>query len=156
MPNDQRLATIDELDASLDGDADRSATVESGPMTWRQVSEMSAAGIEIGSHSETHPILANVSDGELHHELNESKRSIESYVHRPVTAISYPVGGATAFDKRVCAAVQAAGYRFGVAYVPGTNRLNALDHFGLRRLHVERYTDRAYFASMLNLPEVFG
>ncbi|MBI5761247.1 MAG: polysaccharide deacetylase family protein [Planctomycetales bacterium] len=156
VPNDQRLATIDELDASLDGDADRSATFESGPMTWQQVCEMSAAGIEIGSHSESHPILANVSDGELHHELDESKRSIQSYVRRPVTAISYPVGGTTAFDNRVCAAVKSVGYRFGVAYVPGTNPMNALDHFGLRRLHVERYTDRAYFASMLNLPEVFG
>lgn len=156
MPNDRRLAVLDELDTSLGGDAEHSAAVESCPMSWEQVREMSSAGIEFGSHTATHPILANVDDATLRRELEESKRTIESHTGKPIAAISYPVGGTTAIDDRVFAAVQRAGYRFGATYLPGTNSIGKLDEVTLRRLHVERYTSRASFAAMLNMPAMFG
>jgi len=156
IPNDRRLAVIDELDAALDGDSDHSATFDSRPMTWEQVRKMAAHGIEIGSHTVTHPILANVDDATLTFELCESKRAIERQINRPVSAISYPVGGKSAADDRVFAAVRDAGYRFEATYLPGTNSFSTPNHLALRRLHVERYTDRAYFSAMLNMPAVFG
>lgn len=128
----------------------------SRPMSWDQVREMSRAGIEFGSHSVSHPILANLDDASLTRELVDSKVVIERETGKPVQVLAYPVGQDFAYDGRVVQTAQAAGYRLAVSYISGVNRLRALDHYGLRRLHVERYTRRADFSAMLALPEIFA
>jgi len=155
MPNQFRLEVLARLEFELGPLAADRATSESRPLNWDQVREMAQAGIEFGSHAVTHPILANLSDDELQTELIESRRAIELQTGKSVTTISYPVGGRTAFNDCVRQAVQRAGYRLGVTYLPGTNLLSDMDRYCLRRQHVERYTDRSYFAAMLGLPEIF-
>jgi len=155
MPNQCRLEVLGHLEFELGPLSEDRPSLESRPLNWDQVREMAQAGIEFGSHTVTHPILANLTDDELEFELAESRRAIEMQTGKPVTTISYPVGGRNAFNDRVRQEVQRAGYRLGVSYIPGTNPLSGLDHYGLRRQHVERYTERSYFAAMLGLPEVF-
>lgn len=155
VPNELRLEILRHIDAVLGAGDFALDAQESQPMNWNQVREMAAAGMEFGSHTVTHPILANLGDDDLWFELTESKRVIEQQTGRTVQVIGYPVGGATAFDERVRHMARGAGYRLGASYISGTNLPQNLDHFGLKRLHVERYTSRAYFAAMLNLPEVF-
>lgn len=128
----------------------------SRPMSWDQIREMANAGIEFGSHTVTHPILSRLEDNELWYELTESKRTLEDHLEKPVQTISYPVGGTSAFDARVRHMARSAGYKLGFSYIAGTNSLPIRDHYSLQRLHTERYTDRAYFAAMLQLPEVFN
>lgn len=125
------------------------------PLDWDQVREMSAAGIEFGSHTVSHPILSRLEDGELERELADSKRRLEQELGKPVPVLAYPVGGTGEFNDGVVRAAAAAGYRLGVSYVPGANRLGSLDRFRLRRQHVERYTSNADFSGLLSLPEIF-
>lgn len=155
MPNECRLDVLRYIDAELGGCFDPTTAIESRPMNWNQVREMSAAGIEFGSHTVTHPILSQLSDTDLAFELTESRRAIESQIGKPVECLSYPVGGAAAFDQRVQHAARRAGYRLAASYIPGTNLVASPLRFGLRRQHVERYTSRAYFAALLGLPELF-
>ena len=155
MPNELRLRALKQLETVLGGTQTDFAPVESRPLNWNQVREMAHVGIEFGSHAVTHPILANLNDGDLQFELIKSRRDIEAQTGKPVHAISYPVGGRTAFNDRVRVAANRAGYRLGISYIPGTNPLRDLDHYGLRRQRVERYTTRPYFAAMLGLPEMF-
>jgi peptidoglycan/xylan/chitin deacetylase (PgdA/CDA1 family) len=155
MPNELRLKVLKSLDIKLGSAQSDLASIDSRPLHWNQVREMAHFGIEFGSHTVTHPILANLTDDELRFELVRSRRDIEAQIGKTVHAISYPVGGRTAFNDRVRLAANRAGYRLGVSYIPGTNLLSDLDDYGLRRQHVERYTDRSYFAAMLGLPEVF-
>ncbi len=155
MPNESRLSVLKELEKQLGVAHDEMPSPESRPLNWNQVREMANCGIEFGSHSVTHPILANVSDKDLDFELVKSRRDIELQIGKPIHTISYPVGGRTAFNDRVRTAAQRAGYRLGISYLSGTNPLPDPDRYGMLRQHVERYTDRAYFAAMLGLPEVF-
>jgi peptidoglycan/xylan/chitin deacetylase (PgdA/CDA1 family) len=87
-------------------------------MTWPQIAEMAAAGIEFGSHSATHQDLRGLSDEELQYELAGSKTYLESKLNRPVKYISYPFGR---FDSRVAQFSQKAGFTdgFGLAYGDG-------------------------------------
>lgn len=155
VPNALRLEAQEYFESELALSPEQ-PDERSGAMTWDQVREMADAGIEFGSHTCSHPILANLTDDELEHELVDSRKSIERELGRPVDVLSYPVGGATAFDNRVRKAVAAAGYRLGVAYLPGMNPLDALDHYGLKRLRIERYITREHFAAMLQLPRWFA
>lgn len=153
VPNATRLRWHESLRRQLGAELNDFAL--SRPLAWGQVREMADAGIEFGSHSVSHPVLSQLEDDELKHELEESKRTIEEQVGQPVQTLSYPVGGTAAFNERVQSAVRAAGYALAVSYIHGSNALTRLQRYGLRRLHVERYLDQPYFSSMLAVPELF-
>lgn len=127
----------------------------SHPLDWNQIREMSAAGIEFGSHTVSHPILSRLDDEELRQELVESRTRLEQELGKSAPVLAYPVGGPDEFNEKVIQAAASAGYRLGVCYMPGINRLGDVDRFRLRRQHVERYTSNAYFSGLLSLPEIF-
>lgn len=154
VSNETRLTIIADLHRRLKCDEANSATELSRPMTWDNVREMSAAGIEIGSHTVRHPNLAQISADELQAELVDSKRSIETNLDRPVTTISYPFGQSYAVNADVCDAAQRAGYRFATALLFGTNRMQSLETHRLLRLAIENEHSRCDFATLLQYPEM--
>jgi hypothetical protein len=65
-----------------------------GHVTWQQLREMVAGGMEIGSHSLTHPFVDRLDRAGLEREFGESKVIIESRLGAPVRAASLPRGWA--------------------------------------------------------------
>lgn len=126
------------------------------PMDWRQLREMHAAGMEIGSHGVWHHMLAKLPREEMRREVVDSKQALERELGTPCEVISYPVGGLDAYDEEVVRTVRDAGYRLGCSYRSGSNRLPLRQPYGLRRLAVERHMGLAWFAAQASLPEVFG
>ena len=63
-----------------------------GQVTWAQVREMLAAGMEIGSHSMTHPFLDGLDEQAVRREFGDSKRLLEDRLGAPVHAASLPHG----------------------------------------------------------------
>jgi peptidoglycan/xylan/chitin deacetylase (PgdA/CDA1 family) len=112
---------------------------EFGPVTWDQAREMEANGIEIGSHTCTHPILTLTGEERLRRELCESKSRLEEVLGRRVEQFCYPNGDN---DGRVQGEVARAGYRVAVTCESGLNKRGD-DPFSLRRIHTER--DLAHF-----------
>ena len=72
----------------------------------RQLADLDSS-IAVGSHSHTHPQLSQLDAGALASELTESKRLLEEWGQRPVTAFAFPSGD---YSDDVLDAVQAAGY----------------------------------------------
>jgi peptidoglycan/xylan/chitin deacetylase (PgdA/CDA1 family) len=67
-------------------------------------------GMEIGSHTMTHPILTSVDKPTLNRELAESKARLEDLTGNGVTSFCYPAGFHNA---EVRAAVRRVGYSLG-------------------------------------------
>lgn len=126
------------------------------PMTWAQLREMHAGGMEIGSHGTWHHMLAKLPRDAMREEVAGSKRTLDRELGAPVEVISYPVGGVDAYDDEVIAAARGAGYRIGCSYASGTDRMPLSAPFELRRLPVERHMDDAWFAALVGLPEAFS
>lgn len=126
------------------------------PMSWDELREMQAGGMEIGSHGVHHRMLAKMPREMMIEEINESKRALDQHLRSPAQVLSYPVGGFDAYDEKVVEAARAAGFRLGCSYVPGTSALRDDTLYALRRLHVERYVDAAWFRGMVEMPELFG
>lgn len=119
LPNDQKEDTIKRIAATLDVLVPPLPPHEFGALTWAQARELDAEGIEIGSHTVTHPILPNVLDAEaLQFELAASKARLEEMLGRQVPLFCYPNGRA---DARVQRATASAGYRCAVTNLPGMN-----------------------------------
>ena len=86
-----------------------------GPEAVRELSDM---GMEIGSHSLTHPFMTSLTEEERVSEATDSKRFLEDLVGGEVESFSYPHGAA---DGRVREAVARAGYSSACGTVRGAN-----------------------------------
>jgi len=102
-------------------------------LIWPEVRALSAAGMEIGSHSVSHRRLADLAGDEARDELSRSKREIEAALGRPVEIFSYPYNSVR---RRLEPLVRDAGYRAAVA---GSVHGSA-DRFALYRIGVYRST----------------
>lgn len=76
-------------------------------LTWQQIAELAAAGIEFGSHSASHKDLRDLDDEELSYELYGSKGFLEQKLGCPVKYVSYPFGR---YNRRVIQFSRKAGY----------------------------------------------
>ena len=63
-----------------------------GYMSWDQVEELHSWGMEIGSHSYTHPDLRGRSDDYIIWQVLGSKEAIEARIGEPVRFFCYPSG----------------------------------------------------------------
>jgi len=80
------------------------------------VRALADAGMELGSHSLSHPDLRKLDDGELAAELRESKEAVERITGSPCRTFAYPFG---LYDETVTQAVAEAGYELAFAWLPG-------------------------------------
>lgn len=78
-------------------------------LDWAMLGEMCAAGITIGSHTRTHPLLTLEEPARVREEVEGSRRLLQQCLGQPVRHFAYPDGR---FSARVVAAVKQAGYRF--------------------------------------------
>ena len=101
-------------------------------LTWEEVMTMSAAGISFGSHTCSHPILANLSAARMREEICESQKKIEHYLRKPVTTFAYPNGKSSDFTDTTKAILREAGFTCAVTTVFGNNEIGQ-DLFALQR-----------------------
>jgi peptidoglycan/xylan/chitin deacetylase (PgdA/CDA1 family) len=115
-------------------------------LSWEQLHELRANGIQIGSHGQTHRALDCLPPREAEDEVRSSKRRLEEGLGTEVVSFAYPYGYSSA---RIRRAVQAAGYSSACAVK------NALSHrdddlFALARVLIERDTGAARIARLLD------
>ncbi|MCW5978547.1 MAG: polysaccharide deacetylase family protein [Bryobacteraceae bacterium] len=65
-------------------------------MTWSELNELAAAGIELGAHTASHPNLAAIPIDRAREELVACRKEIEDRTGRPVRSLAYPFGASTA------------------------------------------------------------
>lgn len=115
-------------------------------MSWAQIRELHAAGMEIGSHTLTHRPPALLTDTELEYELLESRKVLENGLGAPVTSISSPTGF---FNPRMRRIAVETGYqalcigRVGFAPVGG-------DRFSLNRVAIKHSMTERQFKRILS------
>jgi peptidoglycan/xylan/chitin deacetylase (PgdA/CDA1 family) len=109
-----------------------------------ELTEMIAAGWEVGSHSNTHIDLSkNVSA--VNYEVLQSKQTLEDLLSEPINTFAYPFG---AFTALIGDRVRRYGYLGGMGLGRGwTHSANTL--YYLKRIEVNGGYDLETFASLL-------
>ena len=111
-------------------------------MSWKEARELSDNGIEIGSHTVTHPFLTNISANEMVRELKGSKKEIEKKIEKKVFSFCYPSGD---FGEQAKLYVQGIGYGCACSIVRGNvNRYS--DIYSLERIGINIKDDLPIFA----------
>jgi peptidoglycan/xylan/chitin deacetylase (PgdA/CDA1 family) len=80
-----------------------------GYATWADLCEMRHAGMDIQSHTISHPSLPGVETIKLDEELRVSKAALEKFLGEACISVAYPFGD---FTEREVIAAERAGYRF--------------------------------------------
>jgi peptidoglycan/xylan/chitin deacetylase (PgdA/CDA1 family) len=101
---------VPELAGQLPQNSEHLAT-----MSWAELRDLVDRGVEVGSHTVTHPHLPKLDDHELLRELRESRERLEDELAVPCRFLAYPYGDE---DERVHAAARSSGYEAAFA-LPG-------------------------------------
>lgn len=123
-------------------------------MTWKQVKEMADAGVDIQSHSYSHPFLTRrrhetlddrAYSAWLDRELVQSKKLLEKETGHTVSFLAYPYGD---FDHYLTAAVANAGYSAALTCEFGRVRKGS-DPLRMKRMVIDKQMDFAAFRHFL-------
>ena len=120
-------------------------------LSWADARELQAHGMQIGSHSVSHPELYKLSAKDLEYEVRQSKESIEDALGESVRSFSYPYAFPE-HDKKFTAhlreLLQRHGYENGVTTILGTAAAGD-DWFFLPRLPVNSFDDLGFLKAKL-------
>jgi peptidoglycan/xylan/chitin deacetylase (PgdA/CDA1 family) len=114
-------------------------------LTWSRLSEVQKAGIECGSHSQTHIHLDTAKPEITRREISRSKEILEQKLGSQVYTIAYPYGHYTKATRRM---VIEAGY-FAACAVRNVMSHTNDDLFGLARITISHETDTARLSNIL-------
>jgi peptidoglycan/xylan/chitin deacetylase (PgdA/CDA1 family) len=92
-------------------------------MRHDEVLKLHRAGVSIGGHTVTHPILASLPEAEARREIVEGRRALEAITGAPVDLFAYPNGRPNAdYDARTVGLVREAGFSAAVSTAWGAAR----------------------------------
>lgn len=102
-------------------------------LSENDIREMSAFGIEFGSHSMSHKLFDRITAAEIEFEVKESKKYIENLLQKDCGVFAYPAGFFNDFAKT---AVKEAGYAAAFTTTYGSE--NSTDTYEVNRLEILR------------------
>jgi len=114
-------------------------------LTWSQIAEIQASGIECGAHTHTHPQLDMLTAAKAQDEIVTCKNILEDYLSVPILSFAYPYGYYTKTTQRL---VQAANFTSACA-VKHTMNTETTNPFALTRLMVKATTTMNVFIDIL-------
>lgn len=145
LPEREREAVLDQLRLQ----AQMAAAVRPTHRTLRPEELVHLADgelVEVGAHTETHPVLAAITPSAQEHEIRRSKRRLEDILGREVRSFAYPYGGRQDYTSATIAAVREAGFACACStsralVFPGTG-LYQLPRVVVRDLSGEAFAQR--------------
>lgn len=118
-------------------------------MTSHEVKAMRQAGMEIGAHTVSHPILAGLTDEQARQEIGDSKIFLEQLLGERVGLFAYPNGKpGEDYSSRTVNVVRSLGFDAAVSTQWGTSRKDD-DLFQIRRFTPWDKTRLRFGARML-------
>jgi peptidoglycan/xylan/chitin deacetylase (PgdA/CDA1 family) len=120
-----------------------------GLLTCAELRELLSAGMTIGAHTLSHPMLSQLSPELAYAEISESRMRLETALQEPVWAFAYPFGDPPSVTPQVLEMPQKAGYK--AAFMNFGGGLGAeLPPFALPRVHVTAGMSRGEFEAHLS------
>jgi len=115
-------------------------------LTWEQLTEISASGIECAAHTHTHPPLDMLPPSVARDEIVRSKEVLEEHLSQQISSFAYPFGYYSAQVRQI---VQAIGFTSACAIKRGLSSLDD-DPYALARLAIKPDTGMEALAVALS------
>jgi peptidoglycan/xylan/chitin deacetylase (PgdA/CDA1 family) len=155
------VRSASRLDRTARTDWMRQVRINSGPTPtflserrWRllnitELKRLAEAGMVIGAHTLSHPVLSLCREEEARHEIQESKNRLEKALGKPVWAFAYPFGNPSTMGERELRLAREAGFSCAFLNVEHWNA-GPSNPFEIPRTHVTLDTTLPEFSAHLS------
>lgn len=127
---------IAELRRALSPDGDDMKLRERLFLNWAEAAEMLDAGMDIGSHSNSHELLSHLTREEQRYQIQQSIKKLEENLKAEVSAFAYPVGGADSYTQETVELLKEVDIKLAFTFIEGVNLDLRKNPYELRRLSV--------------------
>ncbi len=156
LPSERTEAFLDFCaEAAGTGRCDPSAGADLW-MTWAMAAELRDAGMTIGGHSATHPVLGRAEPEVQSREIEECARRLGEELGVSMRFFAYPVGRPGSFDAATRRILRGAGVELAFSLYGGYLRPGRLDPYDVPRASVEMGATPRGFRAMLAFPGLFA
>ena len=128
-------------------------------LSWDEVRSMVAGGVDMGAHTQSHPILTRISLEQARLEATGSKARIEQEIEHPVVSFAYPNGLPADFNPALQTMLKQVGFEAVFTLVPGPARPAEVRQapLAIRRIFVH-YQDTLprFAAKVMGVPRLLG
>jgi peptidoglycan/xylan/chitin deacetylase (PgdA/CDA1 family) len=130
LPHDDAMRSVEALCTRLGASPARSEV-----LGWDDLRELSAEGVDMATHSRTHPLMTRIRSAELVSEVRGSRDDLATHLGRGAysAVFAYPGGQ---HDERTTGALSELGVELAFTTQRGVNRLGQTDPLRLRRINV--------------------
>jgi peptidoglycan/xylan/chitin deacetylase (PgdA/CDA1 family) len=128
LPHDRLVALADALEARL-GTSERDLPPGTRLLTWAQIRDLAAGGVEVGGHSMNHAVLSNIPLDDARREIAGCRDHIAERLGRRPRFFAYPNGY---YTPQTRSAVREAGFEAAVTIEDEENR-RGIDPYALKR-----------------------
>lgn len=139
-------ATVFVVTREVGGSSRWDGGFETPLMDWRQIQEIHRYGIEIGSHTVSHPRLTRLAVDQAKRELLHSRLELEDKLGVAAPSVAYPYGDHNSLVQGLAAE---AGYQLACSILRG-NLHSSRQRFRLKRVPVDEYTSLKRFRRRLS------
>ena len=156
LPWDAREPFLEHL-AEVTGSGRRPLSDQhSDWITWDQARELVSAGMTIGAHTVTHPILAGLPPERQRDEVASSLSRLEEELGRRSWLFAYPVGTRSSFDAPARAAMRENGVHMAFSNYGGVARAANWDPLDVPRANIWNSMTPAHFRALATAPRPFA
>lgn len=139
LPNDERETALLQMESenniALSNFEDESSALYA-PLSWEDIKSMQGGPMSFGAHTQSHPILAKVSDEVACREVSGSLKTLRNHVKQPSEIFAYPNGRLADFTSSTETLVREAECVGALTTIPGLNTAKC-NFFALKRFSMD-------------------
>jgi peptidoglycan/xylan/chitin deacetylase (PgdA/CDA1 family) len=105
-------------------------------MSWDEAREMIQGGMAIGSHTQSHAVLSQLTPEQQLEELSGARAILKEHLGVEAEVLAYPVGHRDSFSAETQMLAQDAGYRGAFSHYGGINLRGTVSAFDIKRTKV--------------------
>lgn len=125
-------------------------------MTWKMAAELRDAGMTIGGHTVSHPVLGRTRPEDQAREVEECQRRLAEKLDVKMQYFAYPVGLPASFDGVTRDVLRRAGVSLGFSLYGGYLRSGKFDRYDVPRTTIAHWTSPRAFRAVLAFPGAFA
>jgi len=142
IPHAQALALVDEVCGQLDS----KPILQKSVLSWKELRQLAKEGVTLCAHTQTHPIMTQLSNDEVRQEVVGSQNDLQREIGAALPIFCYPGGS---HDEAVVSVLREEGFAVAFTTLKGQNDLRTADLLRLRRTNMTRRTSLPIFRAKL-------
>lgn len=138
LEHEPAMALVDEVCERLRAPK----VVRKSVMGWDELRQLTRAGVALGAHTDTHPVMTRLPAAAIETEIRTSLAKLQQETGQALPVFCYPSGG---HSTEVVTILRRLGIKLGFTCRDGHNDLHSVDPLKLRRTDITRRTTPALF-----------